>query len=282
MTESEDDAAIELGDLTMAGQVLFALAKDIPTPDPDNVPEVSYLALLGIRAVSLYENYLHSRSSPAPLGRLIAIRPLVELAILTKWISLDPTFHGELWMADSEAAELTQIKHVTDHLKNRGNHPQQPDTEGIARKEALRDEAKAKLKAASRNYGNRLIPTVIRMVEEVEKEVPGHKIAMRDAYELAYRTFSPWEHTDASSYKASAERSDIDDFTFLGDRSPFHSEDIDAIATSMFAYVLESVLTGAQIGDPKMARFVRDFVTQHWVRSDRVQPPDDRGKGHGT
>jgi hypothetical protein len=113
------------------------------------------------------------------------------------------------------------------------------------------------------------------MVEEVESAAPGHRIAMRDAYELAYRTFSPWEHTDASSFKSTAERSDGEVWTYLGDRTPFHAEDLRAIATSMYAYALETVLTSVKTGEPQMARAVRDFVTVHWVRSDRVKAAVD-------
>lgn len=39
----------------------------------------------------------------------------------------------------------------------------------------------------------------------------------------------------------------------------------------MYAYVLETILTSTKTGEPLVARAVRDFVTVHWVRSDRVK-----------
>ncbi len=61
----------------------------------------------------------------------------------------------------------------------------------------------------------------------------------------------------------------------MGDRVPFNAEDLCAIATSMYAYAIETVLTGTNTGQPKMARAVRDFVTIQWVRSDRVKAAVD-------
>ena len=61
------------------------------------------------------------------------------------------------------------------------------------------------------------------------------------------------------------------------DKSPWHPEDIEAIASSMYAYVLETVF--AAIGDADNAQFarkLRDFVFLKFVRSDRVQRPSDK------
>lgn len=267
MNEEPETEAAPTDDLALAAAVLLKMAEDIPTPNPNIEPEATYYALFGRRAVTLFLNYQHSRSSPVELGRIIAIRPLIELTILTKWVSLNPLVHGELWMSDSESNELTQIRYTTEHLKVRGNPVPETHHEGIALKQALKDRAKATLKGMNKDYGTHLIPTVARMVEEIEKVDPGHKIAVRDTYDLGYRTFSPWEHTAASSYKGTAERGPDGKFHYIGDLSPFHAEDLDAIAISMLAYILEMVLTGAKTGDPQFARFVRDFVTQHWVPS---------------
>ncbi len=114
------------------------------------------------------------------------------------------------------------------------------------------------------------------MANEVITKYPGHKIVMNDAYVYAYKTFSPWEHTDASSFKATADEIGPSEWEWVGDKSPWHPEDIEAIATSMYAYILETVF--AAIGDDEnalLARKLRDHVFLNYVRSDRVQPPSE-------
>lgn len=269
---ADEDELLDRNDLGTAAAVLAKLAADVPIPSYELGDDVLPFALLGDRACSLFRNFIHAADSPAALGPVLAIRPLIELSILVKWLSIDPDLHRVLWLAESDATELRHAELMTAHLRARGNDPEPPrDPTQQAEKERFRDEARARLKAAGRNYGTRLVPSVARMVEEVERAVPGHRIAMRDAYELAYRTFSPWEHTDASSFKSTAERSEGASWTYLGDRTPFHAEDLRAIATSMYAYALETILTSTKTGEPQMARAVRDFVTVHWVRSDRVK-----------
>ncbi len=262
---------LDLDDLGMAAAVLAKLAADVPVPSYELEDDVLPFALLGDRAWSLYSNFIHAADSPAALGPVLAIRPLIELSIVVKWLSLDPDLHRLLWLAESDATELRHAEFMTAHLVARGNKPEPHDPTQQAAKERFRDEARERLKAAGRNYGTRLMPSVARMVEEIEKVVPGHRVAIRDAYDLAYRTFSPWEHTDASSFKSTAVRSDGDAWTYCGDRTPFHPEDLRAIATSAYAYALETILTSTETGEPQMARAVRDFVTVHWVRSDRVK-----------
>jgi hypothetical protein len=272
---NNESEILDLDDLGMAAAVLAKLAAVVPVPSYELEDEVLPFALLGDRAWSLYSNFVHAADSPAALGPVLAIRPLIELSIVVKWLSLDPDLHRLLWLAESDATELRHAEFMRVHLVTRGNKPEPPDPIQHAEKKRLRDEARERLKAAGRNYGTRLMPSVARMVEEVEKAVPGHRIAIRDAYELAYRTFSPWEHTDASSFKSTAERSDGDSWTYRGDRTPFHAEDLRAIATSIYAYALETILASTKTGEPQMARAVRDFVTIHWVRSDRVKAAVD-------
>lgn len=273
---ADEDELLDLDDLGMAAAVLAKLAADVPVPSYDLGDDLLPFALLGDRAWSLFRNFIHAADSPAALGPVLAIRPLIELSILAKWLSLDPDLHRVLWLAESDATELRHAELMSAHVRARGSNLDPPrDTAQQAAKEQFRDEARARLKAAGRNYGTRLMPSVARMVEEVEKAVPGHRIAVRDAYELAYRTFSPWEHTDASSFKSTAERSEGDSWVYRGDRTPFHPEDLRAIATSAYAYALETILTSTKTGEPQVARAVRDFVTVDWVRSDRVKAAVD-------
>lgn len=79
------------------------------------------------------------RTSPADIAPILALRPLVEAAILTKWISLDPTLHGELWFAHAEDRELTGMREQERHLgvRVRGDIPVATITETVEQKAAF-------------------------------------------------------------------------------------------------------------------------------------------------
>ena len=272
------DRLSEMTTLQVANVFIERHAEELPTPGPGQDTTLTAMALLGQRARSLYANFQHSLGSPAEIGPVLAVRPLVELVILAKWISLDPELHMFLYVADSDAAELAHMDDVREHAKDRGSSIPVDPNDPTPTKEATRDAAFAKLKELGKNYGkDRILPNLRRMANEVITKEPGHKIVMNDAYVYAYKTFSPWEHTDASSFKATANETGPSEWVWVGDKSPWHPEDIEAIGTSMYAYVLETVF--AAIGDEDNALFVRqlrDFVFLKFVRSDRVRPPSDK------
>jgi predicted Rossmann fold nucleotide-binding protein DprA/Smf involved in DNA uptake len=270
-----DELLSRLRTLDLVRLFLERVGEDVPVPSPSLEQADVYLALLGQRAASLYANVHHSFESPAKFAPILAIRPLVELVILTKWISLNPELHGFLYMADSEALELANLKRITEHSVRRGSKPPPSDGNEEAIKAAIQAEGKRRLKVAGVDYGRgRLYPKVERMVEDVVKADPGHEIAMRDTYVLAYRTFSPWEHSSGSSFKATAQV-DGSSWRWTGDLSPFGKEDIEAVAASMYAYLLETVLAPTKPEAAGVARVVRDYVTTRWVRSDLVASTAD-------
>jgi Family of unknown function (DUF5677) len=236
------------------------------------------MALLAQRAKSLYANFQWSLGSPAEIGPVLAVRSLVELVILIKWISLDTELHSLLYVADSDASELSHMEAIKEHAKERGSTIPEDPADSSERRAATRDAAFAKLKELGKNYGKgRILPNVRRMADEVISAIPGHKIVMNDSYVYAYKTFSPWEHTEASSFKATAVETNPGGWEWVGDKSPWHPEDLEAIASSMYAYVLETAF--ATIGDARgadIARKLRDHVMVNFIRTDRVRPPTDK------
>lgn len=262
--------------LTTAEVVLLQMGAKIPDPLTQTTHGALYTSLVGHRSVSLYPNFLHSLGSPADIAPLLALRPLVEAAILAKWISLDPKLHGELWFAQSEDRDITAIREQEKHLgiSVQTGTPTELITESIDEKTAWRDEAIKHGKAAGKRYGDRAMPSLDRLVKEIEDQDPGHKIAMRQAYDVAYRSISPWTHTEAASFKYTAVQTD-DGLAFVGDRSPYRAELLRMIAGAMFAYVLE--VAGAATGavDAVDARFIRDYLTVYHRPADSQGPAEE-------
>lgn len=252
----------DIDPLDIAEVLLLRMGDDIGDPTAQDSHAKMYASLIGHRAKSLYANFLHSLTSPADIAPVLALRPLVEAAILAKWISLDPTLHGELWFAHAEQRDLTAIREAEKHLgiRVRGDLPADVITETVEQKQAWRDEAVSRGKAAGKKYGDKAMPELARLVQEVEDADPGHHIAIRQAYDLAYRGFSPWMHTEASSFKATAIETD-EGVRFLGDVSPCRVEHLRLIAGAMFAYVLEIIGVATGDGTDVTARFIRDYLT---------------------
>jgi hypothetical protein len=261
----------EQDDLVLSEASLLRLGADIPDPTKAESPKVLYPALIGTRARSLYQNFLHSLDGPTAIGPLLAIRPLVEAAILLKWISLNPELHGELWFAQSDDRELTAIREQQKHLGLFAEGSSESLVlQAIEEKAAARDDSVAKGKAAGKRYGDRPLPDLARMVGEIEQAEPGHKTVMRQSYDVIYRTFSAWQHTEAASFKATAS----DDSVFLGDISPYKVEHLRVMAAAQFAYVLE--ILGVALGDgsdvgPRMIRHFLIVVRPTSRKSDESQ-----------
>lgn len=247
--------------------LLELIADDIPEPSSGQTEPALLMALLAQRAKSLYANFLHSLGSPAEIGPLLAVRPLGELVILIKWLTLDLDLHPFLYFADSEGAEISHLDAVRAHARDRGTAVPDDPTDPT-QKEAVRDAALARLRSLNKNYGkDRIMPNLRRMADEVISRVPGHKLVMNDAYVYAYKTFSGWEHSDAGSFKATAEEFSPGEWRWIGDRSPWAADIVEVIGSAFYAYVLETAF--ATIGDAKgagIARGVRDKLMDEFGR----------------
>jgi hypothetical protein len=204
-------------------------------------PGAAVLSLLGARAHSMYRGFIHALSGPSAPLQIIAVRPLVELAIFMKWFTLDPAVHVQLWTAQSEQNDLRVIREVGECLTLTNPLPEPWRADQLALKTEIVAEAKEQLKQTGRDYGRRLTPSLARMVEEVGASAPGHAIPLWQAYSLAYRFVSPWDHTEASSFKASTERVSSSKLLFVGDKLPMRRRDLRLLAAAMFAYCIEIV-----------------------------------------
>jgi hypothetical protein len=185
---------------------------------------------------------------------------MAETTILAKWISLEPSLHGELWFAQSEDRELTAIREQEKHLgmRQRNDVPADQIIQTIEDKTGLRDEALVRAKAAGKKY-DRPMPPLARLVEEIEKAEPGHKTVMRQTYDIIYRALSPWMHTEAASFKSTARVTD-EGSQFLGDRSPYNVEHLRLMACGQFAYVLELLGMASKDDSALTARIIRTYL----------------------
>jgi hypothetical protein len=276
MTEPDDEELQRLldalGPMGVADAGLLKLGDAIGDPTKA-APGQVVLFLLGHRATSLYRNFVHSLDGPADIGPILAIRPLVEMAILAKWVSLDPPLHGELWFGHSDARDVTAMQESERHLQIRSKSGLDPQVilDDLRKRAASRDEAAERARVAGKNYGGKPMPPLDRLVLEVERADPGHRVAIRQAYDLAYRAMSPWTHSEATSFKSTASGAP-GAVTYHGDVSPFLPEMIHVMAGMLFAYVLEVVGAAAGDGSDKDAREWRAMLTIYPMKANEAAP----------
>jgi len=242
---------------------LLALAASISSdPYEQATHSEFYAGLFAIRGESLLLNFLHSLTSPGELGPLIAVRPLVELAIRSKWVSLDPELHGERWLAHSEQRDLIAIRGLLENIGPRVN-PRLPEefiAAQVELKTQLVDAVKRKPGRDGRVHASPL-PDLAEMVREISKAEPEESLAMHQAYDGTYRGFSPWAHAEAASFKAGVITAEGGS-RFEGDISPFDVGTVLAVAGSMFAYVLEILASArGEYGIEHQAREIRTLFT---------------------
>lgn len=244
---------------------LLALAEPFPEPTPAGVPGAGMASLFGARARSLYRGFVHALAGPSESSVAIALRPLVELAILLKWYSLDPDLHGDLWDAQSDANDLRVIDEARKYLSL--TNPSATPAEELAAKRRAKehqvDAARGRLRAAGRRYGDRLAPGVLTMVREIAERDPGHAVAMRGAYIVAYRNVSPWVHSEAASFKATTEMISKTQARFVGDRVPLPKTAMRQLGAAMFAYCIEVVSEMIKSPDRRdESRAIRDELVE--------------------
>lgn len=136
----------------------------------------------------------------------------------------------------------------------------------LRQRAASRDAVAERASKAGKKYGGKPMPALDRLVMEVEKSDPGHRVAIRQAYDLAYRSMSPWMHSEATSFKSTA-TGEPDAMTFHGDVSPFAPDMLHVTAGMLYAYVLEVVGAAAGDGSDKDAREWRDMLTIYPLNS---------------
>jgi hypothetical protein len=257
----ERSAGISPHRLKQLERRLLEMARPFPEPTPLGAPGAAVASLMGARSRSLYRGFLHALTGPSEPSVAIELRPIVELAILLKWFSLDPDLHGDLWDAQSDANDLRVIQETGEYLAL--TNPSQTPEDVLLAMRAIKEqkvgEARARLRATQRRYGERVAPGVLTMVKEIVEADPGHAIAMRQAYIVAYRNLSPWVHTEAASFKSTTKQTGATTAEFVGDRVPLAKTALRQLGAAMFAYCIEVVSEMGQTPDRRdEARAIRD------------------------
>ena len=228
-----------LANLALAEAGLDEIASRLPNPiGQPNLTAVAG-AIFGMRVRDLYVGFLDSCEGRSVIAPLVLARPLIELAILVRWIRDDAEHRFELWRAHSADMDTKAIRQVAEHLPRPVGDPFHIDqfSTMLAEKDAWAAKAR---KEANRESQERVLPGLTEMIQSIEKRSKADGYGLWQGYDLAFRSVSSATHSDETSFRANPIQSP-DGSTQYAERSVVERDLLRMIAASCVAHAVESV-----------------------------------------
>lgn len=232
--------------LTMGELVLDELASRIPSPAEATTLSGAAAGMFTGRARDLHRGFIHARAGPSVIAPVVLVRPLVELAILVRWIQDDPGPRFEAWVAHSEAQDAKAIRELAKHLPR-----PEGDRFGSTAVEPVLDAKEARVDAARTATGRAtgaLRPGLTEMIEAIIAKDPREALALRQAYDLGYRSTSPSTHTESASFKENFVEHPNGSVSYA-EASPIGIELLRYMAAACLAYAVEAAGRIADLTD---------------------------------
>jgi hypothetical protein len=231
-------SAKTLADLALAEIGLDELASRLP--NPVGTPNLTALAgaLFGSRCRDLYAGFLHACEGPSAIAPLVLARPLIELAILVRWIRDDAEHRFELWQAHSADMDTKAMRQVAEHLPRPVGDPFHIDQFStlLAEKDSMAAKAR---KEANRESQDRVLPGLTDMIQAIAKQSKADAYALWQGYDLAFRSISPATHSDESSFRMGLIQR-ADGSADYVERPTVERDALRLIVASCVAYTIES------------------------------------------
>lgn len=193
---------------------------------------------------------------------LILLRPIVEAAILVRWLEVDPQLHTDMYLAEDDRSRLSAAPAITEFRRRREIPSSGPvfDPADAVRMRSEVERTKAKAIAAGRitKKSNRVLPLILDMAMATADT------AIWEAYEIIYRVASPWTHFGGRSL-AHHEFEKRPDGTHIEPRSVFGADAIRGVSAPTMLVLLGSTSRICGLGFETEARIIQDTLAL-WPR----------------
>jgi hypothetical protein len=234
--------------LTDADLILPVLAARIRSPnEPRSFGDLAG-GMFAARAADIYAGFVHALEGPSKAAPTILIRPLVELAIQTHWIAMEPDRNFRAWRAHSEEQDAKALREIAKHLPRPVGDLYTPE-KLAASAEAKEADVAARRAELGRATGP-LRPGLTEIIEALAKRDQGAALALWQAYDDAYRATSPTTHSEATSFKQSLEERPDGTVDYV-EAPPVPTEVLRHAAAGCLAFTLEAA--AAMTGQPDIA-----------------------------
>jgi hypothetical protein len=218
-------------------------ALDVPI---DGLPGAAAAAVgLGMRAGDLYESIRHAGSADGTAATIL-VRPIVEIAIVIRWIERDPNTRVRLWLAEDDRQRLLLEERVVEMHRRRGatlGPVLDPPIRAAIQREI--DQVRA---LTSRRRGP-LLPSLEEMMADAAPD-------LWEAYEVAFRATSPAVHSAPRSM-TNDRLEHRPDGMHLVPGTAWDPRSTEELATAVLCAVIEAVSRLARLPHEAVAREIR-------------------------
>lgn len=188
---------------------------------------------------------------------VILVRPIVEAAILVRWIEVDPQPHTDMYFAEDDRQRLSSVPAFVEFRRRRGTPMSgpvfSPDVEAEMRKGVTDVKAAAIAAGKITKKSNRVLPLIQDMAKATGDS------AIWEGYQVIYRVASPWTHFGgrAMSHYEPETRSDG---THLVPAPPYDGLAIRGLTAPTMLVLLGSVSRICGLGIEREARILQDTI----------------------
>jgi hypothetical protein len=242
---------------------LFELVDGLDLPMETRPNECAQALGIARQAGLLYRGLLREvRIDDGFVTALVTLRPLVEAAILVRWIETKPGLHVEMYNAEDDRQRISSAE-VWEELQARRGQRLKPT---FAREQTakLRREIR-QVRARARQAGE-LIPeragTLLPAIEQMA--IATNDNALWEAYEGVYRIASPWTHFGGRAFVGHRVEQRADGVHTVP-ATLFPPLAIRSLAAPAMAVLLGSVGRICELGIERECRIIQDAVTL-WPR----------------
>ena len=243
--------------LSYAEERIQALVASLDRPVEGLVQPCALTMGIARQAGAVHRDLMTLCASNRLTSPVILLRPIVEAAILVRWIEVDPQPHSDMYFAEDDRQRLSSAPAFVEFRRRRGTPMSGPvftrEVEVAMRKgvTAVKEGAIAAGKITKKS--NRVLPLIQDMAKATDDS------AIWEGYEVIYRVVSPWTHVGgrALSHYEPEIRSDG---THLVPVPPYDGQAIRALTAPTMLVLLGSVGRICGLGIEREARILQDTI----------------------
>lgn len=210
---------------------------------------------LGLHGRELYAGVRQACTAGSVATAMVVLRPAVEDAILVRWLESDLPMHSEMWLAEDNRNLLVGAD-AFEELRRRRGRPlsvRSPD-ETVAMRghiKSVRKKAVMKGEPINPDKGS-VLPSVEQMVDLKDN-------ALWEAYQVAYRSLSPYTHSGGRAFVGYRYERRVDG-THLVAGHDWTTSAIRGLAATTFLLTIECISRVCELGIEDEAASMRDLV----------------------
>ena len=203
---------------------------------------------------------------------LLSLRALTEAAILVRWFEVSPKLHVKMWQADADRQVRVVLGHAVEMHRNRRwpGAPPAMDEAALGRIERRARRIRVIAIAHGESLGSKskgCLPSSVEVMALQTKDS-----AIWEAYEIVYRSASPWSHISERLF-AGYDLETRPDGVHIITGNSWTGRHVRALSVTLFAILLGSASRTCGLGFERECRVIQDGVATWPPEAKRPRHP---------